>query len=232
MAPIEEATEYKTELAQYAVSLLQALKHRTSLTKEKSPQDKREGCFLVTYSLQKGIKKFKQPGYDAAKGEMKQLHDRSCWSPIDVSSLSPTERRKALESLIFLVEKKDGRIKARHCANGSKQREWMRPDESASPTVMTESVLLTAAIEAKERRDVATFDIPNAFIQTMVEDTDEQGDRIIMKIRGAMVDMLIEIDPNYEKYVVMENGRRILYVHIQRAIYGMLMSGLLFYKKF
>ena len=66
----------------------------------------------------------------------------------------------------------------------------------------------------------------------MVEDTDEQGDRIIMKIRGAMVDMLIEIDPNYKNYVVYENGRRILYVHILRAIYGMLMSGLLFYKKF
>ena len=97
---------------------------------------------------------------------------------------------------------------------------------------MTESVLLTAAIEAKERRDVATFDIPNAFIQTMVEDTDEQGDRIIMKIRGAMVDMLIKIDPSYKQYVVLENGKRILCVHIQRAIYGMLMSGLLFYKKF
>ena len=113
---------------------------------------------------------------------MKQLHDRECWSPIDVNSMSPTERKKALESLIFLVQKKDGRIKARHCANGSKQHKWMRADKLASPTVMTESVLLTAAIEAKEKRDVATFDIPNAFIQTMVEDTDEQGDRIIMKI--------------------------------------------------
>ena len=138
----------------------------------------------MTHSLKKGIKKFNEPGHDAAKGEMKQLHDGECWSPINVNSMSPTKRKKAPESLIFLVEKKDGCIKARHCANGSKQRKWMQPDESASPTVMTESVLLTAAIEAKEKRDVATFDIPNAFIQTtsMVEDTDEQGNRIIMKI--------------------------------------------------
>ena len=78
-------------------------------------------------------------------------------------SVSASERKKALESLIFLVEKKDGRIKARHCANGSKQRQWMPSEEAASPTVMTESVMLTGAIEAKERRDVATFDIPNAF---------------------------------------------------------------------
>ena len=53
-----------------------------------------------------------------------------------------------------------------------------------------------------------------------------------MKIRGAMVDMLLEIDEAYQQFVVMENGQRTLYVHILQAIYGMLMSGLLFYKKF
>ena len=95
-----------------------------------------------------------------------------------------------MESLIFLVEKKCGKIKACHCANGSKQRQWMRPEEAASPTVMTESVLITATVEAKEQRDIATFDIPNAFIQTEVDEIDADGDRIIMKIRGAMVDML------------------------------------------
>ena len=230
--PEVEATEYDEDIARYAVSLLQALKERTFRSKARLPRKKRQGCFLVTYSLQKGIKKFKRKGFDAAKGEMKQLHDRECWSPILVSSMTPSEKRKALESLIFLVEKKDGKIKARHCANGSKQRQWMRPDEAASPTVMTESIMLTAAIEAKERRDVATFDIPNAFIQTLVDKQDEQGDRIIMKIRGAMIDMLLEIDKDYKKFVAYENGQRVLYVHIQRAIYGMLMSGLLFYKKF
>ena len=125
--------------------------------------------------MQKGLKKFKAKGFDAAKGEMKQLHDRLCWQPIDVSSMSASERKKALESLMFLVEKKDGKIKARHCANGSKQRQWMRSEEAASPTVMAESVLLTAGIEAKEQRDVATFDTPNAFIQTHVKDRDAQG---------------------------------------------------------
>ena len=79
----------------------------------------------------------------------------------------------------------------------------MRPEEAASPTVMTESVLITATVEAKERRDIATFDIPNAFIQTEVDRIDADGDRIIMKIRGAMVDMLLEIDESYQDYVVV-----------------------------
>ena len=187
---------------------------------------------LMARLLSQGIDKFKQKGYDSAKNKMKQLHDRDCWKPISIQGMSKTEKAKALESLIFLVEKKSGTIKARHCANGSKQRKWMDTEETASPTVMTESVMLTATLEAEEQRDVATFDIPNAFIQTHVDERDAQGDRIIMKIKGAMVDMLVEIDPQYEEFVTWEHGQKVLYVHILRAIYGMLMSGLLFYKKF
>ena len=227
----EAATEYTPEIAQYAANLMTMLRHRVDTNRKQHPVKK--GCFLVTYSLKKGIEKFKDKGYESAKGEMAQLHERNCWKPIKVSGMTASEKRKALESLIFLVEKKSGKIKSRHCANGSKQRTWMNGDETSSPTVMTESVLLTSTIEAEENRDIATFDIPNAFIQTPVEETDAQGDRIVMKIRGPMVDMLVEIDPDsYAEYVTYENGNKVLYVHILRAIYGMLMSGLLFYKKF
>ena len=90
------------------------------------------------------------------------------------------------------MEKKDGHIEARHFANGSKQHQWINPEEAASPTVMTDSVLLTAGTEARENRDVATWDAPNAFIQTAVEELDEDGDGIVMKIRGAMVEMPLE----------------------------------------
>ena len=226
------AEEYSNEIARYWVQMMQAVKERFILQARKVTRKKAHKNFLVTYSLNKGLKKFKQKGFDAAKGEMQQLHDRSCWQPIHVSTMTQAEKAKALESLIFLVEKKDGRIKARHCANGSKQRQWIKPEDAASPTVMTDSILLTAGIEAKERRDVATWDIPNAFIQTAVEELDEDGDRIVMKIRGAMVDMLLELDPKYEEFVVFERGQKVLYVHILRAIYGMLQSGLLYYKKF
>ena len=101
---------------------------------------------------------------------------------------SQSERQKAMELLIFLLEKKTtNKIKSRHCANGSVQRQWMSGEDTSSPTVMTESVFLTSAIEAKENRKVVTLDIPNAFIQTPIEERDKDGDRYIMKIRGAMV---------------------------------------------
>ena len=47
-----------------------------------------------------------------------------------------------------------------------------------------------------------------------LEEVDKDGDRIVMKIRGAMVDMLLEIDEAYQQFVVIENGQRTLYVHI------------------
>ena len=123
---------------------------------------------------------------------MKQLHDRNCFELVNITTLSPTEKKRALESLIFLTEKQDGTIKARHCANGSVQREWMSRENVSSPTVNTESTLLTAVIEAEEGREVATCDIPNAFIQTQVEEVDQEGNRTIMKIKGSLIDILCE----------------------------------------
>jgi len=231
----EDATLYDPSEAQHIANLMQCYLHkRRTRTQRLNPRTNKhkKHCHVIQHNLNKGLKKFKQAGYEAAKGEMQQLHERDCWSPINVNTLTPTERKKALESLIFLVEKRSGKIKARHCADGSKQRKWMSADDTSSPTVMTESILLTATIEAEEHRDVATFDVPAACIQTEVDDLDADGDRIIMKIRGAMIDMLLEIDPEHDKCVASENGQRVLCIHVLRATYGMLMSGLLYYRKF
>jgi hypothetical protein len=188
-------------------------------------------AFTTTYSLKKGLERFGDRGKEATLKEMRQLHDRRCFHPINKSTLNATEKKRTLESLIFLVEKRDGTVKARHCANGSTQRDYMHREQVSSPTVCTESVLLTAVIDAKEGRDVATCDIPNAFIQTDIQPHDEDGHRTIMKIRGALVDILCEMDPRYIDYVVSEGSQNALYVHVTKAIYGLLMSALLFYRK-
>ena len=74
--------------------------------------------------------------------------------------MTQTEKQRAMESLIFLTEKRDGRIKARACANGSSQREYINREDATSPTAATESILITATIDAKENRDIMTADIP------------------------------------------------------------------------
>ena len=40
------------------------------------------------------------------------------------------------------------------------------------------------------------------------------------------------MDPSYREFVVLERGEKVLYLHIFRAIYGLLVSAILFYKKF
>ena len=94
-----------------------------------------------------------------------------------------------MENLIILVKKRDGRVKACTCKNGSTQREYTDREEAASPIVMKEAVLITGVIEAKQRQDVMTANIPNAFVQTDVGKR-SIGEQIIMKIRGPLVKCL------------------------------------------
>jgi hypothetical protein len=92
-------------------------------------------------------------------------------------------------------------------------------EESSSPTVSTESVLLTSIIDALEKRDVAIIDIPNAFIQTRVQDA---KDRVIIRISDVFVDWLVKAAPKvYVKYVAVNSkGEKSLLVECVNAIYG------------
>jgi hypothetical protein len=100
---------------------------------------------------------------------------------------------------MFVVKKRTGETKARLVGGGNKQREYLTKEDSSSPTVATESVLLTSIVDADEGRDVAIIDIPNAFIQTRVK---EKKDWVIIRIRGVVVDWLTKIAPKvYTKFV-------------------------------
>ena len=65
----------------------------------------------------------------------------------------------------------------------------MEHDKVTSLTVSMEGTLLTTVIEAQEGHDVETCNIPNAFVQTHVEEKDNDGNQTIMKIREVCVDI-------------------------------------------
>eukprot|EP00978_Attheya_sp_CCMP212_P028345 scaffold97713_cov22-Attheya_sp.AAC.1 len=130
--------------------------------------------FAQTFSLNRGIKVFGEKGKDAAFKEVKQLHDKVVFEPIRLTDMNPKERKRAMESLIFLVEKRDGTVKARTCANGSTQREYIEREDAASPTASTDSIIITSVIDAKQNRDVMISDVPNAFVQTEIDQSGEK----------------------------------------------------------
>jgi hypothetical protein len=59
---------------------------------------------------------------------------------------------------------------------------------------------LTAVIKSEQKRDIMTVDMPNAFVQT---DLNNNNESIYIKIRGILADMLIKLDPEvYKGYIV------------------------------
>ena len=162
-------------------------------------------CLGQQYMLPDGLRIFGKNGRAATGKELKQLHDRQCFAPMDISKLTSVEKRKAMEALMFLTEKRDGSIKGRMVYNGKPTREWLPKGEAASPTVSLEAVFLTAIVDAKEGRDVMTADIPNAFIQAMMPELGPGKECVVMKITGVLVDLLVEIAPKaYGPYVVLK----------------------------
>jgi hypothetical protein len=152
-----------------------------------------------------------------------QLHKRTCFAPLKVKEMKPSERKKAQMALMFLIEKRDRSVKGRMVYNGKPRREWLSREDAASPTAALESIMITRVIKAKEERDIMTCSIPNAFIQALLPKKDPGEDRVVMKITGVLVDMLVDI--NLELYgaaVVLENQKKVLYVEVLKAIYGML----------
>ncbi len=100
----------------------------------------------------------------------------------------------------------------------------MAKEEAAAPTVALESVFVTGTINAKEKQKVVTIDIPGAFLHA------DNKDYVVMKMNGSLEELMVKTDPKkYQKYVTIEKGRQVLYLHLQKALYGMMKSALLFY---
>ena len=169
----------------------------------------------------------------AALAEVKQIHMRNTFVPRHWSELTAKQKKEVLEAFMFVEQKKSGDDKGRLVINGKMQRGHITKEEASSPTASTDAILLTSVIDALERRDVATVDIPNAFVQTVVADTDKDY-RVIVRLRGRIVDILCEIAPEvYLPYVtVNKKGEKILIVQCLNALYGTMVASLLYYKKF
>jgi hypothetical protein len=180
---------------------------------------------MTQYNLKQGIKKFGDNGKAAVLVELRQLYDRNVMEPVMKSDLTPAERKGALRYLMFLKEKRTGQIKGRGCADGRSQREYMSKEETSSPTVTTEALILSCVVDAIEERDVATCDIPGAFMQS-----DMKG-KVVMKLEGVMAEVIIKIDPKlYTRFVTKENGKNVVYVILTKALYGTLQAALLFWQ--
>jgi hypothetical protein len=135
--------------------------------------------------------------------------------PWDPKVLTREERKKALSLLIFLKEKDTEEVKGRMCVNGAPQREYIRKEDVASPTVATDLVFLTGAIDAYQGRSITFIDLPRAFLHMLT------NEKIIVVLRGELCELMCMIDPKlHRKYVCKDKcGNPVLYVELYKSYY-------------
>ncbi len=88
-------------------------------------------------------------------------------------------------------------------------------------------MFITSAIAASEKRHVRCYNVPSAFV---IMDVDEN---VLMVLKGELAEMMVHIAPQiYRKYITVDRkGMPMLYVKLQKALYGLMRASLLFYRK-
>ena len=175
-------------------------------------------------TAKRGLKQFGAAGADAIMKELKQIVYRKVMEGRKSGELTTAQKKAALKYLMFLKQKRCGKIKGRGCADGRKQRLYKTKEETTSPTITTEALFLTCLVDAIENRYVATCDVPGAFMHS---DIDEQ---VHLKLEGEIAELLVKVDPTYAEYVSKEKGKTVIYAELSKALYGTLQAALLFWK--
>ena len=145
---------------------------------------------MTQLSMKASMKHWGKHGTGAVSKELQQLHHRDTFEPVDPKMMMSEDFHEALESHLFLKQKHDDSIKGRMVTDGSKQHTSIAKEDATSPTIALESVLLMATIDAAEGWDVTTIDIPNAFVQTRLDD---DSDKVLMRLHGKLTKLFFKI---------------------------------------
>ena len=87
-------------------------------------------------------------------------------------------------------------------ADGRSQRSLYTKEETASPTVSNDALMLSIMIDAKEGRDVATADVAGAYLHADLEDF------TLLKVEGQSVDIMCDVSEKYIPFVTYEKGKK------------------------
>ena len=83
--------------------------------------------------------------------------------------LTKQQKKGSLHAFIFLKQNGSGKVKGRACSDGQKQREASKKSDATSPVIATEAVLIIAAVDSMEGRDVTLFNAPGIFLTSNMD---------------------------------------------------------------
>jgi hypothetical protein len=113
------------------------------------------GMVMALVLLKVAFKKWGKEAEESDGKEMKQLHLQNSLKPMHWKSLTAKQRKKVLESHIFVKRKRDGILKVQQVAGGNMQQGYITKEDTSSLTVSSEAVLLMYVVDGNKNRDVA-----------------------------------------------------------------------------
>jgi hypothetical protein len=178
-------------------------------------------------SIEKALQSYGEKGKAAIQLELKHMHDKGVFLPINPLELDEQELNKCIPSFAFLKQKyradgSEDKIKARLVAGGHRQDKTLYQDVS-SPTANITHILTEAVIASGQLCQIATIDVGSAYLNAPME-----GERVLMKLNRSLSSMMVELYPEYSQYVHPISG--IIVVKLLKALYGCVQSALLWYK--
>jgi hypothetical protein len=168
------------------------------------------GVMFTQMTVTTGMKLFGKRAVAAMFKEYNQLNDMMVFGRIDPDELTAQHKRDALHAVNLINEKRCGRVKGRTCADGSKQKAYIPREEATPPTVSMEALTASLVIDAHEKRAVAIFDVPGAYLNADMPD----NKFVILKLEGKFVDIMCDVNPEYLRDIRLENGKIVLYLRI------------------
>ena len=189
---------------------------------ERVVNEKSISAALTQMSVKAGIKHWGANAIVAAMDELRQLIMKDVFIFVDRKKLTPKQEKSILRTLLFVKEKRDGRLKGRCCVDGRPQAFLEQAIDPFSPTVSTETFLTSTVIDSHEEREVATADIEGAYL--IVEMFDEE---VFVDLDPVLTAIVVSMFPHLKKYVD-EFGR--LTARLGRALYGCIQSARMFYE--
>ena len=134
--------------------------------------------------------------------EFLQLHDAKTFVHVTSKDFTTKQKLVSLKSVSVLKDKRCSKLKGRTCADRRKKRTSESKIESASPTVHTDSVVLTAIVDVCERKDIAVADVPRECLNATMEEF------ILLKMIDEQVDASLKIDPSYSEHATYKKEKK------------------------
>ncbi len=149
------------------------------------------------------------------------------WTVMNPRQLRNEEQAKKLSLLLFLKEKRCGKIKGRGCINGALQRVYVPQGKCGITNCFDRIDVYHLCNCCGWKRQLWWCNIPSAFVNRDAKES------MLMVLRGELAENMVRIAPYiYSKHItVVRKGSHVFYVKLQKALYGLMRANLLFYWK-